>query len=94
MGNLNSCDNWVACQPVVLRNRDRSHPEETVEISGFVAMGLNLDAATKNLNELFPFQFFWEGTKALPFSSQGFLAVRVLGFLDLSSLIVPINPSE
>ena len=57
-------------------------------------MGLNLDAAAKDLDKLFPFQLFREFTKALPSSSQGFYAVSILSFLDLSRLIVPIDPSE
>ena len=78
----------------MLWNRSRSHPEETVKISGFVAMGLNLDAATKNLNELLPLQLFREVAKALPSSTQGLFAVRVLGFFDLSSFVVPMTLCE
>ena len=57
-------------------------------------MGLNLDAAAKDLDELLPFQLFREATKSLPFSTQGFFAVNVLGFLDLSRLVVSITRSE
>ena len=71
-----------------------SYPEEAVEISGFVTMGLNFDTTTKDLNELLPFQLFREVTKALPLPSQGFFAIRVLGLLDLPSLIVPTTLSE
>ena len=78
----------------MLRNRDRSHPKETVKIGGFVTMGLNLDATAKDLNELLPFQLFWKVTKALPSASQGVFAVRVLGFFDLSGLVVPTTLGE
>jgi len=57
-------------------------------------MRLNLDATTKNLNELLPLQLFREVAKALPSSSQGFFAVRVLGFFDLSSLVVSMTLGE
>ena len=78
----------------MLRNRGPSHPEEAVKIGGFVAMGLNLDATTKDLNELLPFQLFWEVTKALPLSSQGFFAVNILSFLNLSCLVIPVVLNE
>jgi len=85
----------VTRQFIVLWNRSRPHPEEAVKVNGFVAMGLNLDdAATKNLNELLPLQLFREIVKALPSSSQGLFAVRVLGFFDLSSFVVPMTLCE
>ena len=57
-------------------------------------MGLNLDATTKDLNELLPFQLFREVTKALPLSSQGFFAVNILSFLNLSCLVIPVVLNE
>ena len=57
-------------------------------------MGLNLDAAAKDLNELLPLQIFREFTETLPSSSQGFFAVSILRFFDLSRLVVPTTVSE
>lgn len=78
------------CERVMLGDSDSSHPNETVEIGSFVAMGLHLDTAAKDLNELFPFQFFREFTKTLPSSGQGFPTVSILSFLELSRLVVSI----
>ena len=78
----------------MLYNRDSSHSDKTVEISGFIAMSLNLDAAAKDLNELFPLQLFREATKTLPSSCQGLFAVNILSPLDLSCLVVSITLSE
>jgi len=78
----------------LLYNYESSYPDETVEIGSFVAMSLNLDATTKDFNELLPFQLFREVAKTLPSSSQGFFAVSILGFLDLTRLVVPIILGE
>jgi len=52
-------------------------------------MGLNLDAAAKDLDELLPLQIFREFTETLPSSGQGIFAVSVLSSFDLSRLVVP-----
>ena len=57
-------------------------------------MGLNLDATTKNLNELLPLQFFREFTETLPSSSYSLFAVSILSFSDLSGLVVSMAVSE
>ena len=82
------------CQQVVLRIRNPSHPDETVEIGSFVAVSLDFDATAKNLNELFPFQLFREVTESLPFISQSFLTISVLSFLELPRLVVSMTTSE
>lgn len=84
----------TTCQCATLHDCDLSHPDEPVEIGRFVTMGLNLDAATKDLNELLPLQIFREFTETLPSSSQGFFAVSILIFFDLSRLVVPLTVGE
>ena len=76
------------------RVRGLSHPDETVEIGSLVAMGMNLDAPTKDLNELVPFELFREVTKTFPLSGQGFFAISILSILDLSRLVVPMTVGE
>ena len=77
----------------VLYGYDKSHPDETVEIGSLVAMGVDLDAAAKDLNELLPLQLLRDVVtmEIIPVPCEDCCAVIILSFFDHPRLVVPIK---
>ena len=69
-------------------NETDTHSHHIVKVHSFIAVVVDLDFASKNINERFPLKVLWEVGKPVPFTSKSFGAVLVLALLDLASLVV------
>lgn len=47
-----------------------------------------LDAASEDVNERFPLQFFWEISQVIPLAFQRLLAVNILFHFDRTSSVI------
>jgi hypothetical protein len=52
-----------------------TYSDHVIEVHSFVAVVVNLDLASKDVNEGFPLEVFREGSKSLPFTSEGLGAI-------------------
>ena len=80
---------YEAC-PERLYAQRVTHPNDVIQVNGFVAVNLDLDAASEYIDESFPLEVLWEGRSRDLVEAAGIDlgAVRILSVFDFASLVV------